>query len=92
VILRSIRQVWPSWCIVYIEAIVVTFVALTATVAAVLWNLFFGALVACPLGATALFIVARLTGRLAWRIGEEQTAGKKKRKRKKKTKPETEAA
>ncbi|HUY37044.1 MAG TPA: hypothetical protein VMV69_30275 [Pirellulales bacterium] len=83
VILRSLLRLWTAWAVVYIEGAVVLFVTLAATTAVVFWNSFLGALVACPLGATAIFIIARLIGRLARRIGEEQTATARKRKRKK---------
>jgi len=91
VILRSLLKLWTAWAVVYIEGAVVLSVTLAATIAAVFWNPFLGALVACPLGATALFIAARLIGRLAWRIGEEETAAAKKKKRKKKAQQEVQS-
>ncbi|HVC94958.1 MAG TPA: hypothetical protein VND64_14780 [Pirellulales bacterium] len=83
VILRSLLKLWTAWAMVYLEGALVMVVALAVTIAAVLWNPFLGALVGCPLGATALFILARLIGRLAWRIGEAETTAARKKKRKK---------
>jgi hypothetical protein len=90
VILRSILQQCLAWFVIYLEGAAVLAIALAIAVGVVSLNPFLGALVACPVGATAIFILARLIGRLAWRIGEQQANAKGGKKRRKK--PREEAA
>jgi hypothetical protein len=88
VILRSVPRQFPAWLVVYLEGAAVLAITLAVVIGTIYVNPFLGAFIACPLGAAALFILARLVGRLAWRIGEAQADVKKRKKRKQKTSEE----
>ncbi|HEV3005012.1 MAG TPA: hypothetical protein VGX78_11155 [Pirellulales bacterium] len=88
VILRSMLQQCLAWFVIYLEGAAVLAAALAIAAGTVFLNPFLGALVACPVGATAIFILARLIGRLAWRIGEQQANAKGGKKRRKKPREE----
>ena len=91
VILRSVWKVLGGWVMVYIESLFV----LTLTTVLLAAGLYFlpilTILLAAPLLATAIFIVARLYGRLAWHIGQAEVA-RRPRKRKKKDGPRGKSA
>ncbi|HUY90497.1 MAG TPA: hypothetical protein VMV10_17300 [Pirellulales bacterium] len=91
VILGSLPKLWWAWGIVAFESIGVTIAAVGLTLLAALATPALALFAAPPLMAAAIFIVARLYGRLAWRIGELE-AEKKRRKKKKKKKRVQDAA
>lgn len=91
VILGSLPKLWWAWAIVSLESLAVIGTAGGLAALAALLSPAFAVLAAAPLLAAAMFIVARLYGRLAWRIGELE-AEKQRRKKKKKKKAVQEAA
>ena len=80
--LRSLRRSFGGWLIVYLERIGLA--ALTAGLIVV--GLFLAPIaaivVASPLLAYDVFVLARLYGRLAWKIGEREIGRRKPRKKK----------
>lgn len=78
VMLRSLRRSFGAWLIVYLES-----VAIVATVAGLLaaglMLPIVTIVIASPLLGSSVFVLARLYGRLAWRIGEQETGRRKKR-------------
>ncbi|MGH7192593.1 MAG: hypothetical protein ACREJM_03560, partial [Candidatus Saccharimonadales bacterium] len=94
VMMRSLRHSFGAWVIVYCESIGLLLLTGGLLAAGLVWAPILVIVFVSPLLTTALFIVARLYGRLAWRIGQQET-GRGKRRRKKKAAPpavSTEAA
>ena len=87
VILSSLMKLWWAWGAVAIESIAVLVAAAGLTLLSALVSPLLALFVAAPLVSAAIFIIARLYGRLAWRIGELEE--EKKRRKKKKKKPKT---
>ena len=87
VILGSLPKLWWAWGIVALESLAVTMLAVGLTFFAALATPLLALFVGPMLLAAEIFIIARLYGRLAWRIGELE-AEKKRRKKKKKKKPQ----
>jgi len=86
VILGSLPKLWWAWGAVAFESITVAIAAAGLTLLAALASPVLALFVASPLSAAAIFIVARLYGRLAWRIGELEAEKKRRKKKKKKPK------
>lgn len=87
VILGSLPKLWWGWGAVAFESFLVIGLGIGTTLLAAYASLVAVFFVAPPLLAAAIFITARLYGRLAWRIGELE-AEKKRRKKKKKKMPQ----
>jgi hypothetical protein len=88
VILGSVPKLWWAWLLVGFESLlVVPFVAGLALLTGLLSPVL-PVFVGPPLLAAGIFIVARLYGRLAWRIGEWE-AERQRRKKKRKKKPKS---
>jgi positive regulator of sigma E activity len=83
VMLRSLLKTPAGWCIVYFETLVLLVVVAMLLAVGVIFFPLATVVLAAPLLATAMFIQAKLYGRLAWHIGQTQSQ-QKKRKRKKK--------
>ena len=81
IIFGSVLKGFFGWAIVYVESLLV----LAATAGLLAAGLFFApvatVLLASPLLATAIFIEARLYGRLAWHIGQAETKPRRRKKR-----------
>lgn len=79
----SLVKMVGGWLVVYLEALAV--VAFTGGVlaAGLVWSPILAFLAAPLLLSTAIFILARLYGRLAWRVGQAVTERKPRKKRKK---------
>jgi DNA-directed RNA polymerase subunit RPC12/RpoP len=88
VILGSLPKLWWAWGAVAFESLAVAAFVAGLGLLAALWSPLAAFAIAPPLLAAMMFIVARLYGRLAWRIGELE-AEKERRKKKKKKKPRT---
>ena len=84
VILGSLVKLWWAWSAVAIESIAVLVAAAGLTLLSALASPVLAIFVAAPLLAAAIFIIARLYGRLAWRIGELEAEKKRRKKKKKK--------
>ncbi len=81
---QSVLHLWHAWLVTWVMSILVwgACIAAIALAASAAWLL--GVLVESLLIPTAIFIDARLVGRLAWRIGEWDAARQRRRKKKKK--------
>ena len=91
VILGSVVKLWWAWLLVAVESLIVVGLFAGLTALSGLASPFAIVLVGAPALASAMFIIARLYGRLAWRIGEWE-AEKRRRKKKKKKVPVQDAA
>ncbi len=84
-----VRSLWRSlggWLTVYLESLGLLTLVGGLLAAGLIWAPMLAIVVASPLLTTAVFVVARLYGRLAWRIGQQET-GRRKRRKKKSTPP-----
>ena len=84
VILGSVPKLWWGWGLVAAESMAVMTLAAGLSFLAALATPVLALFVAPPLLAAAIFIIARLYGRLAWRIGELEAEKKRRKKKKKK--------
>lgn len=82
VILRSLGHSLGGWLVVYLESVGLLVLVGGVVVAGLIWAPMFSIVVVSPLLTAAMFIVARLYGRLAWRIGQHETGRRKRRKKK----------
>ena len=79
----SLFKVAGGWLVVYLESLFVVAFVGGVLVAGLAWSPI-AALVAAPLLlSTAIFILARLYGRLAWRVGQAESRLKPRKKKKK---------
>ena len=69
---RSLKTAWPGWAVFYAAAMVLIMVVLAINAAAMAAFGVLAPLIACPVGAAALFSYARLLGRLAWFIRQAE--------------------
>lgn len=91
VILGSLPKLWWAWLFVGLESLGVFAAVGALTALAALASPPLAVVAGAQLLAAGMFIVARLYGRLAWRIGEWE-AEKKRRKKKRKKKKAVQAA
>ncbi len=68
---RSLLRIPHCWLLFYVLLAVVWGIVFAAVFPLLIYMTWFGALVGGPILAGALFISARLLGRLAWQIGED---------------------
>lgn len=87
IIFGSVVKNFFGWTIVYIESLLLLTAIVSLLGAGLIWAPVATVLLASPLLATAIFIEARLYGRLAWHIGRAVTKHPPRRRKKKADQP-----